>query len=1045
MNGFIEKLLEFTKEGMCVYSYDTGRIIYANRALSEIFEINLSPAEMRGKLFEKIINISPNSKTLRQILAKKLFVRGMEYHFKTLSGKNKWVILNASVEKNGEDKKTVGIILRDITEQKITTKILRDTITRFRDLLNNMISGVAVFEVVGAGRDFIFKDFNKAAEKIENIARTDVIGRSIRDVFPGVERSEMLSALKKVWKTGMPIHIPELFYSDQRISGWRDNYIYKLACNDVVAIYNDITDKKRAEEKLRDSENRFGDLWDNAPVAYHLLDKKGVILAVNRTELDLLGYKPEEMTGKSIFDFILEEQRKDAKARFKKKITGHKIPKSENRIYVKKDGGKIYVIIDDVLEYDKNKNICGMRSTMADITEQKYKAEQFAKFQETILELGKIDFSDLDSALKKITEMDAAALKTNRVSVWFFNDEHTEIVCENIFLAEKGVHKKGMRLSIGEFPGYFEALEKNRCIAAYDAATDERTSEFAAGYLKKNGICSMMDVPMRLHGQLVGIICHEQVGQKRDWTIEEQNFVASVSDYMSLALETIFRRQAENALKESEIQYSSTINSLTDALHVVDKNLNILLANNTIVSWNKKFGLKTDMKGRNLLEVYPFLGEKVVEQYRQVFKEGRPVITEEKNLFDVETIVTETWKIPIIEKGKVKKVVTVLKDVTDQRRLQDELLKAQKLESTGVLAGGMAHDFNNSLTSILGNISLAKVQSEDNPRLRELLGEAEKASLNAKKITQQFLTFSKGGKPIRKLVSIGSLISDSLSLSVRGCNVSCDKKIPKNLWLVRVDEGQISQVISNVVINAEQSMPDGGVIRVIAKNIVLGENELPGLKKGRYIKIIISDRGVGIKNEYINKVFDPYFTTKEKGLGLGLATSYSIIRNHDGIITVESKQGQGSAFSVYLPAASGNRKKHGIKNRLYKSKGRILFMDDEESVRKVAKKMLEYIGYDVDVAIDGTQALKKYGQAARSGRKFDAVIMDLTIPGGMSGKEAVGHLKKIDPDAKVIVTSGYSFDPVMSNFSKFGFEDYLNKPFKLHELSKVLHKVVTRN
>ncbi|MBN2190630.1 MAG: PAS domain S-box protein [Candidatus Aureabacteria bacterium] len=1045
MTDFTKRLLESTKDGICVYCYDTGKIIYANRGLAEILELNLSPSRICGKLFDNIIKIPPNQKSISRLLARKDAIRGMEYNFHTLSGKEKWATLNASFEKDGQNRKTVEIILRDITEQKITARTLRDNITRFRDLLNNMISGVAVFKVVGNGRDFIFKDFNKAAEKIEKIDRLNVIGKSVADVFPGAEKSGIIKALRKVWRTGLPVRSQSLYYSDRRIKGWRDNYIYKLACDDIVAIYNDITDKKVAEERLRNSESRFTDLWENAPVAYHLLDEKGIILAVNRTEANMLGYSPEEMIGRSIFDFVLDEQKKDAKARFRKKITGHKIPKSENRVYVKKNGSRIYVIIDDVLEYDAaTGNICGMRSTMVDVTGQRYKSEQFIKFQETILKLGKIDFSDISAALEKITEMDAHALKTDRVSIWFFNDEHTEIICENLFLSAKAVHEKGKKLTIDKYPRYFESLEKNRCIAAYDAANDERTAEFS-GYLKEHGIKSMMDVAVRLHGKLVGIICHEHAGRKRKWTIEEQNFVSSISDYMSLALETIYRREAEDALRESQIQYRSTINSLTDALHVVDGNLSVLLANNTMASWNKRFGLKTDMVGRNLLEIYPFLSEKVIEQYKKVFKEGKPVITEEKNLFGTETIVTETWKIPIIEKGQVRKVITVLKDITDQRKLQDELLKAQKLESIGVLAGGMAHDFNNILTAILGNISLAKIQSDTGGKLYEFLDEAEKASLSAKKITQQFLTFSKGGKPIRKLVSLSGLIKDAISLSVRGSNVKCDRRISKDLWPVKIDEGQISQVISNIVINAEQAMPDGGKIRVTAENIVLKENELPNLKKGKYAKIMISDKGTGIKEEYITKVFDPYFTTKQKGLGLGLATSYSIVRNHDGLITVESKPGQGSAFTVYLPAVSGVGKKHSSKNRIYKSKGRVLFMDDEDGVRRIAKRMLEYIGYNVDLARDGTEALKKYKRAMSSGQKFDAVIMDLTIPGGMSGKEAVKHLKKIDSGAKVIVTSGYSFDPVMANFRKFGFEDYLIKPFKLHDLSKILHKAVSQD
>jgi CheY-like chemotaxis protein len=360
-----------------------------------------------------------------------------------------------------------------------------------------------------------------------------------------------------------------------------------------------------------------------------------------------------------------------------------------------------------------------------------------------------------------------------------------------------------------------------------------------------------------------------------------------------------------------------------------------------------------------------------------------------------------------------------------------------------VLAGGIAHDFNNILAAILGSISLSKLDLKRAGRTYKLLEEAETACSRAKELTQQLLTFSRGGAPIRKAASITELIMASSAFALRGSKVSCDLRISDGLWPADVDVGQISQVIHNLILNADQAMPAGGVIHVAGDNTdVVHSDGLP-LQPGRYLKISVKDRGTGIPEEHLSKIFDPYFTTKRKGSGLGLAMVYSILKRHGGHITVESKLGVGTTFHVFLPASEKEAPEIMEEKRgPVAGKGKVLVMDDEEMVRALAQEMLVHIGYDAEVARDGSEAITLYKRAREAGEPFDAVILDLTVPGGMGGKEAMERLKEIDPEIKAIVSSGYSTDPVMSNYRDYGLRGVVAKPYDIEELSKTVNDVV---
>jgi PAS domain S-box-containing protein len=393
--------------------------------------------------------------------------------------------------------------------------------------------------------------------------------------------------------------------------------------------------------------------------------------------------------------------------------------------------------------------------------------------------------------------------------------------------------------------------------------------------------------------------------------------------------------------------------------------------------------------------------------------------------------------------GKFSRCRVIISDVSERKRMVEELQKVQKLESVGVLAGGIAHDFNNLLTGIIGNISLARMYT-DPARISERLAEAENVSMRAKGLTQQLLTFSSGGAPVKRIVSIPVLLEDVVSLALSGSNVRYSPSIPDDLWLVEVDPGQVGQVISNVFINAAQAMPVGGVVEVQAENVTIEGQAVPPLRNGEYVKLSIQDHGAGIPNEHLQKIFDPYFTTKQQGSGLGLTVCHSIVEKHDGHIFVESQVGIGTTFHISLPASPGAvlHREAETEDQLPTGVGNILVMDDEHVVRELVANILGNIGYTVSITSNGKAAVELYRKARESGHPFDAVILDLTVPGGMGGKEAIQKLMEIDPQVKAIVSSGYSNDPIMSDFREYGFSGVIAKPYNVRELSAVLSKVM---
>jgi PAS domain S-box-containing protein len=506
------------------------------------------------------------------------------------------------------------------------------------------------------------------------------------------------------------------------------------------------------------------------------------------------------------------------------------------------------------------------------------------------------------------------------------------------------------------------------------------------------------------------------------------------------------RKREEEALFNSRQMLKLVLDSIPQRVFWKDRNLAYVGCNKPLAR-DCGYEEPEDLVGKTDFDTTSM---EMAERYRaddqQVIDTGIPKLDyeEPQRKADGSMGLLRSSKLPLrAMDGRVIGILGVYEDITGRRMMEEELLKIQKLESVALLAGGIAHDYNNVLTSILGNISLAKLLVSPSDKIYQRLEAAEQASFRAKNLTKRLITFACGGAPVRRVISIEKVVRDSTELALSGSKCSCEYVLPDDLWSVEADDGQLSQVISNIVLNAELAMPNGGKVIVSCRNVLVDAADVLPLNKGRYVRIDIEDQGGGIAGNNLGKIFDPYFTTRESGKGLGLTLAYSIIKKHDGHISVSSTLGAGSIFSIYLPASeSAAVEEKQEESEAISGNGRILVMDDEEIVRLVLGEILQHLGYEVGFSTNGREAIDMYSNAVQSGNPFDTVIMDLTIPGGMGGKEAVGLLKELYPDARVIVSSGYSNDPVMSHFKDYGFSGMVLKPYEVEELAKTLNDVL---
>ncbi len=615
------------------------------------------------------------------------------------------------------------------------------------------------------------------------------------------------------------------------------------------------------------------------------------------------------------------------------------------------------------------------------------------------------------------------------------------------------------RAPLSDHPHIREAITTCRPVFIHDTAKADLTPAEHSVSVER-GLSSILYLPLIVKTEVIGTLIVAKAGEPRKLTPSEIELCRALAGQSAMAVENARlyaqaheeiaeRKRAEQRLALEKERLAVTLRSIGDGVITTDTDGNIVMLNKAAEAMT---GWKTEeAAGLPLPEVFNIINEMTRERCEnpvdKVLSTGSIVeLANHTCLISKEgrELVIADSAAPIRDnESKIIGVVLVFRDMTEKQNLYDSRQRAQKLESLGVLAGGIAHDFNNMLAGIFGYLEMAKtsVAQDQTAQCGKYLDKASRVFDRAKALTQQLLTFSKGGAPVRKTAALDPIIQYSTKFALSGSNVTCQFDIADDLLLCDCDENQIGQVIDNIVINAMQAMPQGGKIVIAAANVWQSHgHDQP------FVRISITDEGSGIPKEIIPKIFDPFFSTKATGHGLGLATVFSIINRHDGWIDVESKPHEGTTFHVFLPASKTGKisgSSHEPVN--HKGTGKILVMDDEDFIREIVGTMLEDMGYSVALAKDGQEALSFFAEAERSGQRFDASILDMTIPGGAGGKDVARSMKNISPGAVIIASSGYSEDPVISNPTGHGFTDRIIKPYLKNDLSELLKRVMPRS
>ncbi|MGE5422054.1 MAG: PAS domain S-box protein [Ignavibacteriales bacterium] len=797
-------------------------------------------------------------------------------------------------------------------------------------------------------------------------------------------------------------------------------------------------ERQRVERMIQESEKNFRKLADTAPALIFVAQEDNAPLAYFNAAFETItGYTREECASLNAWDFVhpthVELHRKYALARW----DGKKLrPFRSEAKFVTKSGEVRWADLSAcTIEWDKKPAILGVAY---DITERMQMEEELLKAGNELgmrIEERTEELRRANEALQwEISERNIAEIQL-RVSEERYRamvEDQKELVMRmRPDLTLTYVNQGYCRFHDGI---KMDFIGRNAVWPVHEEDVDR------VRFFLENSISFKPEIPFLFR-------MFDARGNIR-WIETTSNVICENGcriEYQAVGRDVTERKHNEEALIRSEEKFRVLADTSPTGIFVFQqgklKYVNKIFENRIGYSWSEmidwdpieKFVHLEDQEAVTSNSVRRMEGETVGPyKVRFINKEGQ--------------IIWGYFSAGVIEFEGEKAILGVVIDITEMKHMEEELLKASKLESLGILAGGIAHDFNNILTVINGNLSLGKMMIGTEDELYEMLVEIEEAAFQARDLTQQLLTFAKGGTPIKETASIADLIKDSANFALRGSNVGCTISIPDVLTDVKIDKSQISQVISQIIMNAHQSMPDGGMIVVKAKDVVVSDNNWYDIKPGKYVRISIKDTGIGITHQDLNRIFDPYFTTKQTGQGLGLATCYSIIKKHDGYISVDSAPGQGTTVYVYLPSltekVSGSPEPE---KTILPMKGRILVMDDEESVRKTIGKILKHLKYQVEFASHGQEAIDLYVSSSKYGQSFDAVIMDLTIAGGMGGKEAARIIRLIDPVARLVVSSGYSNDEVMANYIQYGFCGMIQKPYDIETVYHVLNEVISSN
>jgi two-component system, cell cycle sensor histidine kinase and response regulator CckA len=769
----------------------------------------------------------------------------------------------------------------------------------------------------------------------------------------------------------------------------------------------DISERKQIENALRESEQKYKTLHESAGLGIAYYSTDAVAISYNRVAAANLDGLPEDFNGKSIDEILPPEEAQFYRKRIEKAITADAPITYEDTIELPSGSKAFLSTFTRILNADNS--VSGVQVISQEITERK-NAEEALRASEQLIE----GMLNAIPACVFWKDRDLVFLGCNKAFARDAGfDDATDVIGKNDFQMSWKDQAEAYRANDNEVinGGCAKLLIEEPHTSASGDVLTVLTSK----------------VPLRgASGEITGVL-----GTYMDITAHRN------------AEEAL--RQNEEKLKASEGKYRKLIESAPEAIYVIEDEKVVFANGNAMemLGYTREELLGMPMEAIN----HPDDWGEALKRYRERAK-GRSLAE------SVTRHVTKTgdaiWVECVGERIEWEGKPAVLyfsSNVTerkngerDRQKYEQYLQQAQKLESLGILAGGIAHDFNNILMGVFGFTDLARREVKDEV-VSEYLSQAMESMERAKALTQQLLTFSKGGTPVRKKVSLSALVRETCLFSLHGSNVSCTFDLPSDLWSCNVDRNQIAQVIQNLMINSIQAMPMGGTITVSADNTVVQEGESPTLKSGSYVHLSIQDQGIGISEEMLPRVFDPFFTTKTQGHGLGLATSYSIVNRHEGAISVQSTLGRGTTFHIHLPACGEPGAENAPPSPVgHTGTGRILVMDDDEPVRRLIARMLHSFGYTVVCRENGTDTLETFVEETKNNRPFVAMILDLTIPGGMGGKEVAEKIRALDKGIPLFVSSGYAGDPIVAHPLDYGFNASISKPYRIAELMEVLEK-----
>ena len=792
------------------------------------------------------------------------------------------------------------------------------------------------------------------------------------------------------------------------------------------------------ENALRLSESRYRVLFEQLHDAAFVADiETGILVQVNKQAEKLTGYSRGELIG--MHQKYLHPDNANYEKKFKENINediGYDTIDADIRT---KDGKIVPVqILSSVIELDGKKTAIGL---FRDITVFK-ENEQVRLLEEkrlnAQLELLQMYEKPIDEILNFALNISVELTESKIGFLGFVNEDQTVLELHsrsNIGIDECEVENSPVCFSVDDSGLWSEAILKREVVIVNDYSADfDGKKGMPEGHLPLN---NFVGVPLVQDDRVVCLVC---VANK------DTDYTDSDTRQISLLLETMWQLY-KRKLVENELRYNESM--LRTVFENVPVSIMILDRDGTVEYINKALpGIyQSEIVGKKITSLCcREFEDKFNNSIREVLENGENISFEletESNEGDQRYI--SIVLSPARRNDNINSIIMVASDITARNNLEEEKNKASKLESISILAGGIAHDFNNILTAILGNISLAKMLSNSSEEIVEILSEAEKASMRAKDLTRQLLTFSKGGETIRRTTSLKDVISVAAGFALRGTNATFSLNTEDDLWDISADESQINQVISNLVLNAQESMPDGGTVEIFAENANITGIQGGRSKDNRYVKIIVADKGSGISNEDLPRIFDPYFTTKSSGSGLGLSITYNIVNRHGGHISVDSNPGEGTKMKIYLPVAKDKEMTENIDAEQVEEMSldgrRVLVLEDEEFVGRMVKRILEKFGCRVELTRTGDEAVEWYSGSISEEDKFEVVIIDLAIKGGMDGSQTIKELIKIDPDVVAIVSSAYSDEQTVTDYASYGFKDAVTKPYIVDELKRALLKI----